>query len=849
MTLVIYVDKFSPASFPNGTVLFDISVTQRNSLPVESFPFELNRIPQIILFVADGNSIVSPHRSDVPVPSAAENEVTYASLVSEFSEHTVQYPRALLRQLLIFDYVPEKPEKDVICVPPRSGDVISLAKSLMREVTARFLASLDELAKSIGNAANLDSPQIQPIPQVRKFADDVAERVRQRMSMPSPSSTASSPVASRASSLAIGRSTSPALGAKDELGRRESPVSSPQDTQRPSLPASRSTSMNRQSLAITIPSSSNDAQQVKVAGRQAVIMGNLYLQAGLWPSALEHLAEGINITRSSGDYIWHARALEALLAAMMLLSWSQISYQIPKGSLPTADRPLAGIGRNGSDFNPPPSPTFVGPRSEAGYEDLNRAVPNVLHTIMTLYTRASNNSSDRLPPLMLGEAKVRAAHLKTIIGLNGGYLSKAVLDHLVTGTALTLRSDTPTLRATQKDEILSLLMSAIPDPRELMPRDMITLLVGVASVLAKIAMDRKQAFVLSQLLTMLIPAIVEARKVGAAEVGIHPAAGLSALATATNERSNVPSGLRVFLSLAAGMYGVPFHTDSDIETYDGPSTVPLEATNATAVALQFERQAQSSTYGAPVLKHEILRSCITISEALPDFSGVVSFTTALLSTARGATTLPPLYGHGPPSITAEEQMRLISNMRRALSAAHRLGMPDLQARYWDEFLVRSVSVMQVRGAQRISSHPASDLLAVGAAVEEAKSGKKDPFIYNPFAKAKKGDEASVLVAGDLVHFEVMLQNVFEVDVDVDEIALVAEGCDFEAQTHSMVVGPYSSQNFVLSGTPRKEGTIRVLGCEAKIRGCYKRKFLIYKEGWEPKVIGKTRTKRRIAQNP
>jgi hypothetical protein len=73
-------------------------------------------------------------------------------------------------------------------------------------------------------------------------------------------------------------------------------------------------------------------------------------------------------------------------------------------------------------------------------------------------------------------------------------------------------------------------MKAYPQPIEIMTvLEATKVLSGIASILGAIGMKGRKAFVTRELVKILIPGLIQARVVGAAEAGIHPAAGLSAL--------------------------------------------------------------------------------------------------------------------------------------------------------------------------------------------------------------------------------------------------------------------------------------------------------------------------------
>src|SRR5690606_25131689 len=93
--------------------------------------------------------------------------------------------------------------------------------------------------------------------------------------------------------------------------------------------------------------------------------------------------------------------------------------------------------------------------------------------------------------------------------------------------------------------------------------DLVPIYTGIALVLSMLGLQRRKVFILKELLAVLVPGLVQARKIGAAEIGIHPAAGLSALSTtsfAINALDigpgNMEESIRSLLTLISEAFGV-----------------------------------------------------------------------------------------------------------------------------------------------------------------------------------------------------------------------------------------------------------------------------------------------------
>jgi trafficking protein particle complex subunit 9 len=375
----------------------------------------------------------------------------------------------------------------------------------------------------------------------------------------------------------------------------------------------------------------------------------------------------------------------------------------------------------------------------------------------------------------------------------------------------------------KKRGISTMLPQAISGSAEVVPlNELLQILIGLASTLSMPGTERKQAFILRELLHRITPALVEAKKIGAAEMGIHPAANNASHSSFLP----VEDGIKSLLKLIGGRYG----TLVDVEDMEPvSSSEKLEKAD-----LLPSRRKKLNAYGNFDLRVDILKSCISISEVLPDFEGVVRYTVYLLKLSRRTVTLAFHEPTGTPAISQEEQQKLMNGIKRTANAATMAGVKDIAANYWDDFLVRGIEARSPPATLRVELRSRNELQSD---FEAEKIVKEDPFIYNPFSKSTSSTADQPLVAGDIAYFTVCLQNPYEMDVEIDEISLLAEGCEFQPSKHSIVLGHFCCQSFTLAGKPRRSGTLKIIGCKARIRHCIERDFFIFSAGWAPKHEG------------
>lgn len=532
-------------------------------------------------------------------------------------------------------------------------------------------------------------------------------------------------------------------------------------------------------------------------------------------------------------------------------------FQIPQILVPGAEKPGSNAAKSAkhTPSNSLPDVATSTSSSTAGrlesIQNLINLLPDLANNILNLYSRAWTFTDDKIPQLAFSETTIRFAKLLTVVQVSHGHLDHDGLKRVVLNTTISYsNAERPQITAfPTRAELTALLFRAFPDPSSETPlsvSDRIIILAGIASVLSELGYHRKKAIVLKELLSALLPALVQARKDGAAEMGVHPAANLPsfnaatrnpALQKADNVQGDTEHDVQSLLELVCYAYGilvVPSPSRQNIHNHDltvgkeYPSSASPFDTDKSVIARVIQ-QALSYTFGAQALKLDILRSCINICEALPDLGGVLRFSADMLRTAGKGVAPGPDTDEVFPALPVEEQVRLASNISRTVGAARQLGLEDIEAEYWDEFLVRGVEMIESYSAKHPMPHAKSELEVID--IIEAKS-EKSPFIYNPFIKSTGVHEKEpILVAGEEAVFRVTLQNMYEFDVEIESLSLESSGVSFDGFLQRTIIGPYRTQTLLLSGVPKASGLLTITGCIAKIKGCRKRKFPIFSTSW------------------
>ena len=470
---------------------------------------------------------------------------------------------------------------------------------------------------------------------------------------------------------------------------------------------------------------------------------------------------------------------------------------------------------------------------------LANLLPDLANNILNLYARAWTFTDDKIPQVAFSETTIRFAKLLTVLQLSHGQFHDDGLKHIVFHTEISYSEDNPSQVTgfPTKAELAALLFRAFPDPISEIPllvTDRIAILASIASVLSELGYHRKKAIVLKELMSALLPAFVKARKDGAAEMGVYPAASLSSLNGVASKfdlqnDEKMPKGtdenVQSLLAVICHAYGIPIASSPN----NGPAAGHALLDTDQIVIARVIQQASVLAFGAQDLKLDILRSCINICEALPDLRGILRFSADMLRTAGKDVAPGPESDDVLPTLPVEDQVRLASNISRTAGAAQQLGIGSFEAEYWDEFLVRGVEVLDSYSTKTPIPHAKSELEVVDTI--ETKS-EQSPFIYNPFLKtAGSNVTEAVLVAGEETVFRVTLQNLYEFDIEIEHLSLESSGVSFDGFLQRTFIGPYRTQALLLSGAPKAAGLLSITGCIAKVKGCRKRRFPIFVKPW------------------
>ncbi|KAK5000471.1 hypothetical protein LTR66_000670 [Elasticomyces elasticus] len=846
---------FSPLAFPNGSLHYDLATALPSASQSALSPFELSREPMMVLGIIDAAEYASPLSQQ---PQDLQGFITASELNSAPDFKGIhagireQYPKALVRQLLIFDYHPEshsvKPPPDTVCIPPVLYAPATALKTVMCDISALLLSEMSIYAKALQVLPGVQSPVAGQGGRAANSYQDVSRNnlVRGAESRSSsPNSNANTSVLSyftpaenqvRPGTINDSRPSSPSSGVVAPLRTSDtvSPINASDD---PSRSASRSSSVgkprelsrDRTSVQSFGAGSANERARNRGKGRVGIVVGSLHLLAGRWPDALRELVEATNRARAFSDYLWHAKGLELIVVCLILHAWAGLDFQIPAICYPVGLEKLRSATsshqippKSAADVRSTSSPTTDAGRIKAR-RSLTIVMPDLVYNILGIYARSAEVGGEILSQIALAECTIRLAKILVVIRGSKDCLDDTGLQCLVVGNVLQSTSSNPnSVGRPSKRAVADLLLAALPTTDSVLStEESVHIHAGIASVLSVLGLERKRAVVLKELVSVLVPAMFTARKLGAAEMGIHPAAGFAVLGS-LNADSGPSSpqdldqfGLQGLLNALGNVHGLPDHEDLD---------------QSSLVAAT--KDHNSPVYSGSVnLKLEVIRACISFSEAVPDLPGLVHFSALLLRTAGPVGVYSSVNLDAHVSLTKEEQERAITNISHAVGAAEKLNLPNTETEYWDKFLVRDIRLKESLGTPTSAMRRKSRLVAdLDTEVERSKG----PFLFDAFARRRETQTGeNVILVGEPAEFVISLQNPFHAEIEIESLGFEAPTVGLSAFARNIILGRNCIQDVMIIGTARTTGSPIISACTVKIRGCHRRDFPFYRTPWSP----------------
>ena len=466
--------------------------------------------------------------------------------------------------------------------------------------------------------------------------------------------------------------------------------------------------------------------------------------------------------------------------------------------------------------------------------DLAILLPGLLNKILNLYMQASESTGGSVPQTVFSECVIRFTKILIALSICHGEVGSDMLHKLLTNQIIARPQATTVNNQTSapgKDEIVRFLFQAIPANAAASQHDNIAILCGMSLALSSLGAHRKKAFILRELSSSIVSALIESRRAEAARMGMHPAANVLANFQDIEDSHSRVEGrssderLEYLMRYLARLYG--------IRELDYSAAQPSESISA--LESRISSLGMSRQSGNFSLKLSIIRLCIDFCEALPYIRGIGYFS-ALLLAQYGSWSPNSITDDLSVIISNDEQLYLATNIRKLAKEAEATNSDDIEVDYWDDLLLQEVRIADERHVGVPLSlnklNKPSSISGLG--------NNKNPFIYSNISK-RKLDSTPHLLAGEQCEFYVTLRNLYAFELTVLWLELCSAGAKLESRTENIRLPPFATERLSIKATPKEAGELRVEGCKIKVFGCRARQFYIFPQDWYSKAISKIKS--------
>ncbi|PWN52516.1 hypothetical protein IE53DRAFT_378066 [Violaceomyces palustris] len=409
------------------------------------------------------------------------------------------------------------------------------------------------------------------------------------------------------------------------------------------------------------------------------------------------------------------------------------------------------------------------------------------------------------------------------------------------------------LSGIQRHEIACAASSALThSSTALKPADQITLLSTLTSIFGCIGFQRREAYLLRQLQSVIVSLLAKAimvkmKQPETASVPLkHETAGddhvLGTLISQVSFDSAV-TGTEAVLVLAMHIcetYGihveidplknVPSHhilsraTEGLCSAYSSPA---IGGTNTEGTwtdsarpprpllsALDLQDEAK---FGWAEQQVALLKDAVSVCELLGDNLGMAFFATILLRDFHMA-------------LSPSEQWRFFQGIVRVSSSARWQGAQALEVNYWGPAEpVCSLQLIPLPPSRIPHEHPAKDLVSPskGKATDAGIAGLNNPFFWNPSKPVSSASGKKVMVArNERIELLATLQNPFAIDLEFEQVKLSTEGSPVKAEAIKVVVPAYSYHTVKVTALPLAAGKVIIRGLHLTLAGCASQEFTL-----------------------
>ncbi|KAG2204837.1 hypothetical protein INT47_004112 [Mucor saturninus] len=552
----------------------------------------------------------------------------------------------------------------------------------------------------------------------------------------------------------------------------------------------------------------------RTPGRIRKLLGDFYLLSGRLPDAVNHYDQAIESAKITSDFLWLGSAMEGWVCATLLLEYLQEDIGHIVSRSPIIPDPNS-TEDEGEEDQSPPTATIQGPRSTL------TVIVETYAKIISYYSRVSTTANFAVPDLVFAESCLKISRILTTAYLNDGWNDRS-MSLLVHGQLHPLSEEKKGLGSPflTMHDLVAHKRSGIPrydiadwvtkiweiQMDELSLFDQIHICSSMALIYSSIGYHRKSAWLMHETVDRMLPLLIQQHR----------------RTLGKSSPTNHDDGVLNILKHMCEIYGIGernVHDGGALEAMrqEDQEMVLKKATQKKQIQQQLTLPLGDKRFGWPELQMDVLKQCISVSDALIDNGSRLYYTTVLLKN---------LY----PYIPKAEQIRLATTIQAIVasnSIHQRVSTPASgKINYWGVNIVSRVEAKKPISRKAVYSHPIKNEAVANANKHTVSPEDADPFIYNPFAKKADTTYKIVLVKDEISEFKVTLINPFGFDLELQNIMLSTSGVAFSAVPTAVTIPANATIFIQLMGTPEEAGTLVIRGCMIQIIGFSEQEFLI-----------------------
>ena len=801
----------SPRKLERGCLLLHYSTSGVGEATLHLSPYEIFREPLLVIGVGKG------------LGDGGEEGRKELKAATDYMRE--RHPRVVHRYLLSLREDDDLNGKllanaTVVGKSHEAGDP-SLVKA-MRTVAVRFLRELSTYVQALQASPSIPTPgQTSRSQQRASWMREVENRSNGPRNV-----TSSPPPGEDGPSRPPSRSLASPATSFDQIPNSNAAVNALSRSDSNRGDNGRGSSKDRVSVQGFGTNTSTEKAKKRGRARVGIVVGSIYMMAGMWDDALQRLVENSNQAKTLQDSLWYAKGLENIIVCQLLQAWKGVGFQVPTLCQQAIEKSISKQAAQRFSSASLAEPASSGATGDTSTRKLSEMLPDLVRQVVVLYR--SREGSLELPSLVVCEATVRLCKLLAMLHDDTGILDKAALNHIIKGNVASPERPLPGSnsfkssslqgsRLLSKSAIAEVLVTAMPANEDTIAiPEQLTLLGGIASVYSILHMDRKKAMTIKELVVKLTAALNQARKLGAAEMGIHPAASLSA--------EHGTESLTVSLQESGGMLSMI----ADVANIYGVHIIGGESNSGGCTTEQRIQHTRPRAFGGEALQFSTLRELLALCEASPDPYGILRLIASFFASAGPRAAVDDEPRNGGVAIAQAEQAHLASTISRTIGVSQQLGLTDTQAEYWDPFLLRGVAF-----SPRASAIELIDWAKLkGTRPASSQENPSNPLLYDPNARRQlTADQSAVLVEGETVECLLTMQNPYEVALDIESVKFVTEGVELKTKHQTLHLGPARLQKLSVSLTPMSKGKVEIKGCRIKMASFREEFFPITVKPW------------------